>query len=344
MHKLNIWVEQDKLNKVCSLQTPQIGTIEAGLVLTDEEREARLFDFKLAFFSEYVELVKNYTWDTKNSEIGYILRTLVSCSENLDDYIWKHWSKEAREGKRFTRIAANRDGEAKLLTHIKSLFKYYGVEKTWSKHYSPNFTLLSGQDACHLYLDIVRNIIAIQRSTVRMVRRELFKELALLASKLTCTQIHTLPEGTYKDMELVSHKEEGEGTMQNVKLELTDMLFFTVSILHLIPETEEFWESKWTQHQWPNTIQNNTQLIQNATTLLLNVLSPALGRAPRAITQVSTKAIITLMRSLFAGVGCTRELTESLYQQKLDVNYTRIRRGRKQVNDELADIENAAIK
>ncbi len=213
-----IWRNQDLLNAISHPRG--MGTIEMGKRLSEVDRRAVIRDYELALISEINELQENF--------------------------YWKHWSAEAKAGKRWQ------------LLH---------------------------------------------------------------------------PE-----------KESGEGTAQNVCLEITDLLFFTVSLLQVKGYTESGWVEFWgNESQWNLKGDGARSLSRPEDAQALLECGLDLIAATRSnYSAYPPEAAVLLAMYSFAGI--TWEKALSLYAQKLIKNYERQARGRKQVGDEMAATENAGIR
>ena len=208
-----IWVQQDLLNGVCHPEGK--GTIDREKNRTPRDRQLLEFDYYLALKDESSELVNNF--------------------------IWKHWSKETREGKRFHLI--NPDGAS------------------------------------------------------------------------------------------------GEGTAQNVAVELIDIVFFTVSLLH-IRNAEEVWLKIFgSEKTWEPRYDHNGRGHPSSNRSILE----ALWRFEKSILHDDNGQAIHALIDMFYFAGLSwRELAD-LYYNKLKINYARQARGRLQVGDALAHDENSSI-
>ena len=213
-----IWFHQDRLNAIS--HPLGMGTIEMGKRLSEVDKRAVVLDYELALLSEVNELQENF--------------------------FWKHWSVEAKTGKRWQ------------LLH---------------------------------------------------------------------------PE-----------QESGEGTIQNVRLEITDLLFFTVSLLQVKGHMESDWVNSWGDvGSWerPGFSIGSPDRPEDAQLLLecgLKLMESTRSNVGRYAPEIAALLAIYF----FAGV--TWEKALSLYAQKLIKNYERQARGRKQLGDEMAHAENAGIR
>ncbi len=140
-------------------------------------------------------------------------------------------------------------------------------------------------------------------------------------------------------------KESGEGTAQNVLVEITDITFFTVSLLHILGMTESEWIAIWgSKATWEGVYGHpaNKSDLKAITRLSLDLLT-ATGNKPFNHPAGKKEIAMTLAKLCQAsGLGWERIL--SLYAQKLVKNYERQLRGRKQVGDTLAEEENATVR
>jgi hypothetical protein len=219
-----IWENQDRLN--AASHPEGIGTIEMGIQYTQGRLLDILFDYHMALSSEIQELQNNF--------------------------FWKHWSKESKEGKRFQLI-------------------------------NPDQTA-------------------------------------------------------------------GEGTSQNVIVEVTDIIFFTVSILQILGCPEETWIKNWgNKEKWEDVTKDHLgspankrdvhRLLNNA----LNLATEVGRKQFHAPGFVNCARIITTLMHVCANAGLGWERALDCYAQKLVSNYQRQMRGRSQVGDPLAEKENERI-
>ena len=146
--------------------------------------------------------------------------------------------------------------------------------------------------------------------------------------------------------------ESGEGTAQNVYVEIIDIGFFLVSILQTAGLDLEVWSKEW-EKNWdilqkkesvnnpkdPECMRNlcniNMRLLGETTTLLL------------ATENQKTSACNTAIKNYIGAcdaIGLNHTDIINLYKQKLKKNHERMDRGRKQVGDTLAAIECAEVK
>ncbi len=223
-----IWREQDVLNARC--HPTGRGTIDKDGTRTPAEKEQLEFDYYLALHDEVTELIANF--------------------------VWKHWAKEAREGRRF---------------------------------------------------------------------------------------------------QLINPKAEaGEGTAQNVPVELIDIVFFTVSLLH-VRGARLAWQTVWgTEENWAEAVKAVDHEVPELTGVtglarLQNNANNAfllrtLQQFEIALFANDNEVALVSLLEAFAASGITWNQALELYFQKLRVNHERQDRGRKQVGDAHAHKENEGIK
>jgi hypothetical protein len=216
-----IWFHQDRLN---SISHPNgMGTIEMGKRLSEADKRAVVRDYELALLSEVNELQENF--------------------------FWKHWSAEAKAGKRWM--------------------------------------LLHPDEAA------------------------------------------------------------GEGTAQNVRLEITDLLFFTVSLLQTKGYAESDWVEIWgalIQWQRQDGVVHSPENVEDAKDIIAGGLTLIASTRSLATNSVSCAPELSALLNIYRAAGITWEKALDLYAQKLIKNYERQARGRKQLGDEMAGAENAGIK
>lgn len=148
-----------------------------------------------------------------------------------------------------------------------------------------------------------------------------------------------------KRFQFISDSENGEGTLQNLRLELIDCLFFLVSYLQAAGVTSHKWINSWgDEENWNQITQlvdqyklsepdKNKQIINTLLNFNSNLSHPDFFRfLPNQLMEC------------FVLTGLGWEEVLNLYSQKLQVNIQRQLRGRKQVGDELAEQENKSIK
>lgn len=136
----------------------------------------------------------------------------------------------------------------------------------------------------------------------------------------------------------------GEGTLQNLRLELIDCLFFLVSFLQTANVSSGTWINTWGDDLiWSKYIHEHELLTDNKERNKLIINNLMLMLSSMTFRDFHVKLPNYLIEA-FVLAGMNWEDALNLYNQKLQVNYQRQLRGRKQVNDELSDSENANIK
>lgn len=153
-------------------------------------------------------------------------------------------------------------------------------------------------------------------------------------------------------------EEAGEGTAQNVEVELTDILFFSVSLLQIEttyhPDLHNVWALAWgSDEKWKAAQAEADKLAPEAaglsdkTRLAVRNNNAALIACALDIEQHIRSDyagfLIETLMTMFALAGVSRQRAFDLYDQKLQINYDRINRGRKQVGDTQAHIENESV-
>lgn len=114
---------------------------------------------------------------------------------------------------------------------------------------------------------------------------------------------------------------------QNAKVEAIDILFFFISLLQVNGTKEEdffhVWDAAWADKDLAPA---KNPVIEAANLLLER-------------THLGVYTLVKLLKFYFP----TEADALSVYQKKLQVNYDRMKRGRKQVGDTLAEEENKSI-
>lgn len=138
--------------------------------------------------------------------------------------------------------------------------------------------------------------------------------------------------------------QDGNGTAQNVLVEITDIAFFTVSLLQAYGMSALAWvkafgdEAGWQgTYGSPGTPADMREILRVA----LKLSSDA-GQRPFC-SHLGRVALARGLQKLCMAAGLGWRDLLSLYSQKLVKNYERQRRGRQQVGDLVAERENAAV-
>jgi hypothetical protein len=146
----------------------------------------------------------------------------------------------------------------------------------------------------------------------------------------------------------------GEGSAQNVVVEIIDILFFTVSLIQLLdgslrePGTESFksdWVLLWTMG-WDAASIKAAKISAKQGSLSPADMSEILNRAVALLGAACGSRIdlVPDLIALMAAAGLTWSEVARLYSIKLVKNYERQLRGRKQVGDNLAEQENSEVR
>lgn len=246
-----LWKYQDELNAVS--HPGGLGTIKVGLTKSEAERDEVLFDYELGLTAEVSEL--------------------------RECFFWKHWSSEAKAGRRFELVSHGYHFDKDKLAKLTEMFPKYEADKF---------------------------------------------------------------------LELLGDSTTVEASEQNAKLEITDMVFFTISILQVLGMTEgdfvDIWADRfrwkyYTEHNLGNRADARLvcsyaqQLVAQVT--LARQHEKLIYEFPGVITELLIKIIV------FAGISPQQIL--SLYAQKLVINYKRQMKGRKQIGDPDAEKDNKTV-
>jgi hypothetical protein len=144
---------------------------------------------------------------------------------------------------------------------------------------------------------------------------------------------------------LISSAEDGEGTLQNLRLELIDCLFFLVSYLQASGSTSHMWINSWGDEQNWEDVKNDLKLeslsLEERNKLLLQTLLKLNGNL--SFPDLFHFTPLQLMQC-FILTGLNWNDVLNLYSKKLKINQDRQARGRKQVGDEHAEQENKSVK
>ena len=157
---------------------------------------------------------------------------------------------------------------------------------------------------------------------------------------------------------LTNPDKTGEGTAQNVAVELTDIVFFLLSLMQCDGEPATTWTSQWGDPEpWEtltwgqrdattplNDAAKNHDMLVAAKELQFHALLASRVNVIDTRTDKWEWAIAVKQLRLMcvlAGLGWADMLR--LYDQKYEVNVERTRRGRAQVNDAHAHAENLAV-
>jgi hypothetical protein len=141
------------------------------------------------------------------------------------------------------------------------------------------------------------------------------------------------------------NKETGIGTIQNVRLEIIDLLFFVTSLLQASGYNPQAWKDIW-ERSYPQPEDYSGLPRQNKGISILCIRlagKTAHYSDDPFFRSQGTPMLYTLFR-LFQQAGMSWELTLNLYAKKLIKNYERQIRGRKQVGDPLSEKENSEVK
>lgn len=144
-----------------------------------------------------------------------------------------------------------------------------------------------------------------------------------------------------------------EEAIQNTKVELADILFFLLSSLHLAnccfegDGMLEAWE-KSANRQWPEPEGFTTDAIEKANHSVRSCLIEV-GKIVRTIRTQQSQILLAFAQQAVASyldAACRFYSAEELYEayhKKLEINFQRIERKRKQVGDTMAEDENKTI-
>lgn len=142
---------------------------------------------------------------------------------------------------------------------------------------------------------------------------------------------------------LAPRAESGIGSFQNVRLEIVDILFFTVSLLQVCRCPKELWSKHW-ESEWPKI--SKAPRGTKSTKLILQYASDLMFSAnwQLKMPELDVNYVIDAMKNLCAAAGLDRDEAFRLYKLKLKKNIERQLRGRRQVGDKLAEIENKQVR
>jgi hypothetical protein len=134
----------------------------------------------------------------------------------------------------------------------------------------------------------------------------------------------------------------GEGTLQNVRLEVIDIVFFVVSYLQAMGVSEQVWLRFWCGDDagfWSVEPVGDPATPQGAERLV----GVALELTSMLFGSTNNPHLVFQLGELCQAAGMDWKMVLDLYAKKLIKNYERQARGRKQVGDTLAHAENASV-